>query len=93
MGTSLSLGSPIVFFGNRAYINFAFAEHKIEAVNIESIPARERIGADISLVAKAVDLNAAFDESGQLMDVVEGDTRKLEDIMRSVAENVLDGPT
>ena len=62
-------------------------EHRIDAANIESIRARERLGADISLVAKAVDLNAAFDEAGQVMDVVQDDTRELEDIMKSVAGN------
>ena len=59
--------------------------HRIDAVNLELIRARERLGEDISLLAKAVDLNAAFDEQGQVMDVVEGDTRELEDVMKSVA--------
>ena len=39
-------------------------EHRIDAVNLESIRARERLGEDISVVAKAVDLNTAFDEQG-----------------------------
>ena len=40
-----------------------------------------------------MDLNAAFNEQGQVMDVVEGDTREFEDVMKSVARNELDGTT
>ena len=51
-------------------------EQRIEAVNLDSIRASERLEDSVYIMAKAVDLNATFDEQGQVMDVVEGDTKE-----------------
>ena len=68
-------------------------ERRIEAVSIESMRAVERIEDSVSILAKAIDLNALFDEQGQVMDVVEGDTREFEEVMSSIARSELDSTT
>ena len=68
-------------------------ENMVETINDESKRAVERIETSVSILAKAIDLNALFDEQGQVMDAVEGDTREFEEVMSSMASQSLKSPS
>jgi len=66
---------------------------RIDEVNAISIRARGQLGNEISMVAGRVDMNSAFDQSGQVMGVMSNDGRELHGVMCSIADNVLDEPS
>ena len=68
-------------------------EIRVETLNNESKRAVKRIEASVSVLAKAIDLNAQFDEMGQVMNAVEADLREFEEVMSSMASQRLDSTT
>ena len=68
-------------------------ETRVETLNVESKKVVKRIEASMSIIAKAVDLNARFDEVGQLLSAANSDLSEFGEVMSSMANQNLDSTT
>ena len=68
-------------------------ETRIQTLNLESKRVVKRIESSMSILAKAVDLNARFDEMGQLLIATDADLKEFGEVMNSMASQSLDSTT